>query len=100
MLSLIRPARSHATPYATLAQAKAAGAPTLNYGVFLNTVLNFLIVAFAIFLLVRGVNRLRRQQEAPAAGPSTKECPYCASTIALKAIRCPQCTADLKKHEP
>jgi len=84
------------TPYASLAQAKAAGAPTINYGVFLNTLLNFLIVAVAIFLLVRGVNRLRRQQEAPAAGPATKLCPYCDSTISIRAIRCPQCTADLK----
>jgi large conductance mechanosensitive channel len=84
------------TPYTSLAQAKAAGAPTINYGVFLNTVLNFLIVALAIFLLVRGINRLRRQYEEPPAGPTTKECPYCASTIALKAIRCPQCTSDLQ----
>ena len=84
------------TSYATLAQAKAAGAPTLNYGIFLNTVLNFLIVAFVIFLLVRGVNRLRRQQEAPKPEPTTKVCPYCDSTISLKTIRCPQCTSDLQ----
>jgi large conductance mechanosensitive channel len=83
------------TPYTSLAQAKAAGAPTINYGVFLNTVLNFLIVAVAIFLLVRGINRLRRQPEEPPPGPTTKECPYCVSTIALKAIRGPQCTSDL-----
>jgi large conductance mechanosensitive channel len=84
------------TPYTSLAQVKATGAPTINYGVFLNTVLNFLIVALAIFLLVRGINRLRRQAEGPPAGPSTKECPYCVSTISIKAIRCPQCTADLQ----
>jgi large conductance mechanosensitive channel len=84
------------TPYASLSQAKAAGAPTINYGMFLNTVLNFLIVALAIFLLVRGINRLRRQYEGPLPGPTTKECPYCASTIALKAIRCPQCTSELQ----
>jgi large conductance mechanosensitive channel len=89
-LSLSRPS------YATLARAKAAGAPTLNYGIFLNTVLNFLIVAFAIFLLVRGVNRLRRQQEAPQPEPTTKQCPYCDSTIPLHAIRCPQCISDLQ----
>jgi len=83
------------THYPTLAQAKAAGAPTLNYGVFLNTVVNFLIVAFAIFLLVRWINRLRRHQEAPAA-PTTKQCPYCDSAIPLRAIRCPQCTSDLQ----
>jgi large conductance mechanosensitive channel len=82
----------------TLAAAKAAGAATLNYGIFLNTIINFLIVAFAIFLLIRQVNRLKRQPEpAPAAAPTTKECPYCLSTIALKASRCPHCTSDLAK---
>jgi large conductance mechanosensitive channel len=84
------------THYPTLAQAKAVGAPTLNYGVFLNTVVNFLIVAFAIFLLVRGINRVRRHQEAPAAEPTTKPCPYCDSAISLRAICCPQCTSDLQ----
>jgi large conductance mechanosensitive channel len=80
--------------YATLAEAKAAGAPTLRYGVFLNTIINFLIIAFAIFLLVRQVSRL---QKAPAPeAPTTKECPQCASTIPLKAKRCPQCTSDLR----
>jgi len=82
------------TAYATLADAKKAGAATLNYGLFLNTVIDFAIVAFAIFLLVRQVNRFRAQ--APAAPPApTKECPLCTSTIALKAKRCPACTADL-----
>jgi large conductance mechanosensitive channel len=83
------------TPYASLAQAKAAGAPTINYGLFLNTVLNFLIVALAIFLLVRGINRLRRQAEPPT-GPTTKVCPFCDSTISVKATRCPQCTSELQ----
>jgi large conductance mechanosensitive channel len=78
--------------YPSLAAAKAAGAPTLNYGVFLNTVIDFLIVAFAIFLLVRQVNRLRRE---PEVTPTTKECPFCASAIPIKAARCPQCTSDL-----
>ena len=81
--------------FATLAQAKAAGATTLNYGVFLNTVVNFLIVAFAVFLLVRQVNRLRREPE-PAPAPTTKECPYCCSAIPLKAARCPQCTSEIR----
>ena len=79
--------------YPSLAAAKAAGAPTLNYGVFLNSVLDFVIVAFAIFLLIRQVNRLQKQP-APAA-PTTKSCPYCVSTIALAATRCPQCTSEL-----
>jgi large conductance mechanosensitive channel len=82
--------------YATLAEAKAAGAPTLNYGVFLNTVIDFLIVAFAIFLLVRMINRLQRQQqEEQPVTPTTKECPYCLMTIPLLATRCSHCTSDL-----
>ena len=84
--------------YETLAAAKAAGAATLNYGIFLNSIINFLIVAFGIFLLVRQVNRMKRQPEpAPAAAPTTKECPYCLSMIAIKASRCPHCTSDLVK---
>jgi large conductance mechanosensitive channel len=84
--------------YDTLAAAKAAGAATLNYGMFVNTIINFLIVALAIFLLVRQVNRLKRQPEpALAAAPTTRECPYCLSTIAMKASRCPYCTSELLK---
>jgi len=79
--------------YATLAEAHAAGAPTINYGVFLNTVLDFVIVAFAIFLLVRQINRWSKP--APAAAPATKDCPYCLSAIPIKATRCPQCTSTL-----
>jgi large conductance mechanosensitive channel len=82
------------TSYATLAQAKAAGAATINYGVFLNTVLDFLIVALVIFLLVRQVNRWNKP--APAAAPTTKECPYCVSAIPLKATRCPNCTSEVR----
>jgi large conductance mechanosensitive channel len=81
-------------PAESLAQAKAAGLPTLNYGVFLNTVLDFLIVAFAIFLLIQQVNRfLPKPAPAPAA---TKDCPYCCSAIAINATRCAHCTSDLK----
>src|SRR5574337_276959 len=80
----------------TLAAAKAAGAATINYGVFLNTILDFLIVAFAIFLLIRQVNRFQRTAEAAPAAPTTKDCPFCASAIAIKAVRCPQCTSELK----
>ena len=82
--------------YPTLAAAKAAGAPTINYGAFLNTVINFVIVAFVVFLLVRTVNRMTAQPAAPAT-PTTKECPFCASQIPIKARRCPQCTSDLTK---
>ena len=81
--------------YPTLAAAKAAGAPTINYGLFLNTVLDFLIVAFAIFLLIRQVNRFTKKP-APAAAPTTKECPYCIAAVPLKATRCPQCTSELR----
>ncbi len=78
----------------TIAAAKAAGAPTLNYGMFVNHVLNFVIVAFAIFLLVRQVNRLKRPAEA--AAPTTRECPLCLSQIPLKASKCAHCTAEVK----
>jgi large conductance mechanosensitive channel len=80
-------------PYDTLAAAKAAGAATINYGVFINTVLDFLIVAFVIFLIVRQINRWNRP--APAAAPATKECTYCASSIPIQATRCPNCTSQL-----
>ena len=80
--------------YPSVAAAKAAGAPTLNYGLFLNAVVNFLIVAFVIFLLLRQVNRFL-VKPAPAAAPTTKECAYCTSAIPLRARRCPHCTSEL-----
>jgi len=83
------------THYDTIAAAKAAGAATLNYGLFLNTVINFLIVAFAIFLLVRQVNRFA-PKPAPAAAPTTHDCPYCLSAVPLKATRCAHCTSELR----
>jgi large conductance mechanosensitive channel len=82
--------------FARLAEAKAAGAPTINYGLFLNTVMDFLIVAFAIFLLIRQVNRLRREPAPAPAAPTTKECPLCCTAIPIKATRCPACTSELK----
>lgn len=84
--------------YATLAEAQAAGAPTINYGIFINTILNFVIVAAAVFFFfVRPINRMRQAKEKPApAAPTTKECPYCFSTIPLKATRCPYCTSILE----
>jgi len=84
-----------AAPYASLADAKAAGSVTLNYGVFINTIISFLIVAFAVFLVVKNVNRLKREEQAPAE-PTTKECPFCLSAIPVKAVRCGHCTSDLK----
>ncbi len=82
--------------YPTLAAAKQAGATTLNYGLFINTIINFLIVAFAIFLVVKQVNRMRREPAPAPAAPTTKECAYCCSTIPIKAVRCPSCTSELK----
>jgi len=83
--------------YKSLAEAKAAGAATINYGVFLNAVVDFIIVAFVIFLLVRAVSRMKRMQAAPVpAVPTTKDCTYCFSSIPIKATRCPQCTSELK----
>lgn len=82
-------------PYATLADAQEAGAVTVNYGIFVNTIITFLIIAFAIFLLVRAINRVRREQEeAPA--PTEKECPFCATAIPIAAMRCPHCTSQLQ----
>jgi large conductance mechanosensitive channel len=81
---------------ASLVEAKAAGAPTINYGVFLNTVIDFVIVVFAIFLLVRFINRLSRQSESTPEAPTTRECPFCLSSIPLRATRCPQCTSTLQ----
>lgn len=82
------------TSYATLAEAKAAGAATLNYGIFLNTVIDFLIVAFVIFLIVRQLARFKKPE--PAAAPTTRQCPYCDTAISLKASRCPHCTSEVK----
>ena len=87
---------SPAGPYASLADAQAAGAVTVNYGVFINAVVSFLIIAFVMFLLIRTINRMKREEEeAPPAEPTTKECPYCLSTIPIKATRCPHCTSEL-----
>src|SRR5262245_35953709 len=80
-------------PFPTIAAAKAAGAPTLNYGLFLNAVVDFLIVALVIFLIVREVNRWRGPE--PAAPPVTRECPFCATGIPLRARRCPHCTSEV-----
>jgi large conductance mechanosensitive channel len=84
-------------PYNTLTDAQAAGAVTINYGMFINNVISFLIVAFAIFMVVKGINSLKRKEEnIPPAAPTTKDCPYCLSKVSLKATRCPQCTSQLE----
>jgi len=84
-----------AGPYASLADAKAAGAVTVNVGVFINTIISFLIVAFAMFLVIRGMNKMKREAPAPAAVPTTKDCPFCFTAIPIKAKRCPNCTSQL-----
>ncbi len=81
---------------ATLEAAKALKAPTLNYGLFVNSILDFILVAFAIFLLLKQVNRFRRAEVAAPAPPETRECPMCTSLISVRAKRCPQCTTDLR----
>jgi large conductance mechanosensitive channel len=85
-----------AGPFASLAEARKAGAVTISYGVFINTVINFLILAFVVFLFIRNINKLRRTEVAPPVAPTTKECTYCFSTIPIKATRCPNCTSELK----
>jgi large conductance mechanosensitive channel len=98
LFALLKAGPKAAPPYYSLSEAQAAGAVTENYGAFINNVLTFLIVAFAVFLLIRAINNMRRRAEAPkaAAAPTTKDCPYCVSKIPLKATRCPNCTSELK----
>ena len=85
-----------AGPYAALADAQKAGAVTINYGLFINTIISFVIVAFAIFLLIRTLNKLKREEEAPPEEPTTKDCPHCLSTIPIKATRCAFCTSEVE----
>ena len=82
--------------FPSVAAAKAAGAATLNYGIFLNHVINFLIVALAIFLLIKQINRMNKPAPAPAAAPTTKDCPHCLSAVPLKATKCAHCTSELR----
>lgn len=82
--------------YASLAAAQEAGAATINYGLFLNTVLDFIIIAFVIFLLIRQVNRMKKEEPEASAEPTTKPCPYCFTDIPIQATRCPHCTSQLE----
>ncbi len=83
-------------PYASLDAAKEAGAVVMSWGVFINTIINFLIIAFALFLVIRAMNKAKKKEEAPPAEPTTKECPQCLSTIPIKAVRCAYCTSEVK----
>jgi large conductance mechanosensitive channel len=95
-LFILLKAGSPAGPYSSLADAKTAGAVTMNYGVFINVIITFLIVAFAVFLLVRVVSRMQQKEEAPPAEPTTKKCPECLSEIPIAAHRCAFCTSTVK----
>jgi large conductance mechanosensitive channel len=83
-------------PYVSLSAAQDIGAVTMNYGLFLNTIISFIIVAFVVFLLIRSINRLRIKDENPPAEPNTKECSFCYTEIPIKAVRCPHCTSNLE----
>jgi large conductance mechanosensitive channel len=92
---VLKPGAAVAAPYASLAAAKQAGAVTINYGAFFNTLVSFIIVAFALFLVIKAMNTLKREQEAAPAAPTTKDCSFCCSSIPIKATRCPNCTSAL-----
>jgi large conductance mechanosensitive channel len=92
---VLRQGAEAAGPYTTLADAQAAGAVTINYGLFFNNVIAFLIVAWAVFLLIRGMNRMQAKPEEQPADPTTKACPFCATDIPIAATRCPHCTSEL-----
>lgn len=82
-------------PYSSLALAQEAGAVTMNYGIFINSIISFLVIAFAIFLLIRSINKIQKEEEAPPTEPTSKNCPYCTTEIPIKAVRCPNCTSEL-----
>ena len=94
---LLKDGAKVAGPYASLADAQTAGAVTLNYGIFINTVVSFLIVAFSVFMVVKSINQLKRkEEEIPPEAPTTKNCPYCYTVISIQATKCPACTSELK----
>jgi large conductance mechanosensitive channel len=94
---VLKPGVDIQPPYATVEEAQAAGAVTINYGRFINNIVSFFIVALSIFILIKAVTKtIRKQEEIPAEAPTTKECPYCLTKISLKASRCPSCTSQLE----
>ena len=95
LFAVLKQGEAVAGPYASLADAQAAGAVTINYGVFINTLISFIVIAFAIFIVIRNMNKLKKKEEAPPAEPTTKDCPYCLTSIPIKATRCPHCTSQL-----
>jgi large conductance mechanosensitive channel len=95
LFAVLKQGEAVAGPYASLVDAQAAGAVTINYGLFINTIISFIIVAFAIFMVIRTMNNLKKKEEAPPAEPTTQDCPYCLTSIPIKATRCPHCTSKL-----
>ena len=96
LFSVLKEGTKAAGPYASLAAAKAAGAVTLNWGIFINTIISFIIIAFAVFLVIKGINRMKREKEVPSAELTTRECPFCFTTIPIKATCCPHCTSQFQ----
>ncbi len=95
LFTVLKEGAKAAGPYASLAAAKAAGAVTLNWGTFINTIISFIIIAFVVFRVIKGINHIKREKEAPTAEPTTKDCPFCFTSIPIQASRCPQCTSQL-----
>ena len=97
MFILLKEGTIAPAPYATLVEAQAGGAVVISYGVFINSIISFLIVAFAVFILIKNINKMKRkQEEIPPAAPTTRDCPYCFSSISLNATRCPHCTSEVE----
>jgi len=95
LFAVLKQGETVAGPYASLVDAQAAGAVTINYGVFIDTVISFTVIAFAIFMVIRSMNKLKRKEEVAPVEPTTKDCPYCLTSIPIKATRCPHCTSEL-----
>ena len=95
LFAVLKQGGTVAGPYTSLVDAQAAGAVTINYGVFIDTVISFIVIAFAIFMVIRGMNKLKKKEEAAPVEPTTKDCPYCLTSIPIKATRCPHCTSEL-----
>ena len=95
LFTVLKQGETVAGPYTSLVEAQAAGAVTINYGVFIDTVISFIVIAFAIFMVIRSMNKLKKKEEAAPAEPMTKDCPYCLTSIPIKATRCPHCTSEL-----
>lgn len=95
LFTVLKQGETVAGPYASLVDAQAAGAVTVNYGVFIDTVISFIVIAFAIFMVIRSMNKLKKKEEAAPAEPTTKDCPHCLTSIPIKATRCPHCTSQL-----